>query len=201
MRRWCRLPRRSSWRNPSKAQSTHQACRAAQVKHEVTSVALTRRDDQARPRPRSTPGQGRYHHCGDFESHRLATAFRSGLLRRCCEEEAWIDARVQENKVRPHLLHRRNEAVASFLSLGRGGARRCVRPRGEETARLKHQSKRRSLGCAISILRDCGFAGGTHLASPPPDISPAICCCRSSHTGFAKLPRRDADGLIEHAPS
>src|SRR6516162_4194261 len=58
VRRWCRLPRRSSWRNPSKAQSTHQACRAAQVKHEVTSVALTRRDDQARPRPRSTPGQG-----------------------------------------------------------------------------------------------------------------------------------------------
>ena len=77
------------------AQSTHQAGKTAQVKHKeeyANSIALKRRDNQARPRPRPAPVQGRYHHRGDFESHRLATAFGTGLLRRGREEEAWTDA-------------------------------------------------------------------------------------------------------------
>src|SRR6516164_9445449 len=78
-----------SWR------ATHQAGKPAQVKHEeeyATSIALERKDNQARPRPWPAPGQGRYHHCGDFEGHRLATALGTGLLRRDREEEAWTDA-------------------------------------------------------------------------------------------------------------
>ena len=48
--------------------------------------------NQARPRPWPAPSQGRYHRCGDFEGHRMATAFGTGLLRRGREEEAWTDA-------------------------------------------------------------------------------------------------------------
>jgi hypothetical protein len=78
-----------------KAQSTHQAGKTAQVKHEeeyANSIALMRRDNQARPRSWPAPSQGRYHHCGDFEGHRMAAALGAGLLRRGREEEAWTDA-------------------------------------------------------------------------------------------------------------
>jgi hypothetical protein len=56
-----------------KAQSTHQAGKTAQVNYD-TSIAPKRRDNQARPRPWPAPSQGRYHHCGDFEGHRMAAA-------------------------------------------------------------------------------------------------------------------------------
>ena len=77
-----------------KAQSTHRAGKTAQVKHEeeyATSIALERKNNQARPRPWPAPGQERYHHCGDFEGHRLAPALGAGLLRRGREEEAEAD--------------------------------------------------------------------------------------------------------------
>ena len=71
------------------AQST-QAGKTAQVKHEeeyANSIALKRRDNQARPRPWPAPDQGRDHHCGDFEGHRLAAAFGTGLLRRVVKKK------------------------------------------------------------------------------------------------------------------
>ena len=79
------------------AQSTQKAGKTAQVKYEkeyANSIALKRKDNQARPRPWPAPGQGRYHHCGDFEGHRMAAALGTGLLRRGREEEAWTDAGI-----------------------------------------------------------------------------------------------------------
>jgi len=61
------------------AQSTHQPGKT--VKHEkeyATSIALKRMGDQTGPRAWPAPSQGRYHHCGHFEGHRLATAFGTG---------------------------------------------------------------------------------------------------------------------------
>ena len=78
----------------NKAQSTYQAGKTAQIKHEeepATGIAL-KKDNQARPRPWPAPGQGRYQHCGDFEGHRMAATLGTGLLRRGREEEAWTDA-------------------------------------------------------------------------------------------------------------
>ena len=77
------------------AQSAHQVSKTARDKHEeeyATSIALERKDNQARPRPWPAPDKGRDHHCGDFKGHRLAAAFGTGLLRRGREEEAWTDA-------------------------------------------------------------------------------------------------------------
>jgi hypothetical protein len=60
----------------------------------ANSIALKRKDNQTRPRPWPAPGQGRYHHCGNFEGHRMAAALGTGLLRRCREEEARTDAGI-----------------------------------------------------------------------------------------------------------
>jgi hypothetical protein len=60
----------------------------------ANSIALKRKDNEARPRPGPAPGQGWDYHCGDFEGHRLAAALGAGLLRRGREEEAWTDADV-----------------------------------------------------------------------------------------------------------
>jgi hypothetical protein len=49
--------------------------------------------------------KGGDHHCGHCEGHRLATALGTGLSCWCREEEAWTDASVREDKVRPHLSH------------------------------------------------------------------------------------------------
>src|SRR6516164_8170152 len=84
-----------------KAQSTHQAGKTAQVKHEeeyANSIAPKRRDNQARPCPWPARSQGRYHHCGDFEGHRMAAALGAGLLRRDREEELGLTLESETTK-------------------------------------------------------------------------------------------------------
>src|SRR5262249_52151026 len=109
---------------------------------------------------------------------------------RCCEEEAWTDPSIREDKVWPHLSRRRDQEISSrSCHTERRGAMRCVSAEGAGSH--QHQSKRRSLSCAISIARDCRFAGGTSLASLLPSISPATCCFGSLPT-----PSRPIDLVI-----
>jgi uncharacterized protein DUF3489 len=49
-------------------------------KESANSIALKPKDNQALPRPWPAPGQGRYHHCGDFEGHRMQPHSVRGFL-------------------------------------------------------------------------------------------------------------------------
>src|SRR6516164_10531788 len=70
VRRWCRLPRRSLMAR-FKTTPNPRTRPAKQLKSNTeecaNSIALKRKDNEARPRPGPAPGQGWDYHCGDFE--------------------------------------------------------------------------------------------------------------------------------------